>query len=82
MLPDPRVLLSLVSSYEKPTFTTSERRRMTLNFLFARAYLTRKRREYPQSSIDPRFAGATSPINADTGAHYTTSPSYANYVPP
>lgn len=25
---------------------------------------------------------AASPINADTGAHHTTSPSYANYEPP
>lgn len=54
--------------------------KMTLNFLPC-AYLARKKKQYLHvPSI--RVLRAMSPVNADTGAHYTTSPSYVNCEPP
>jgi len=49
--------------------------------LFCRARISRKKEEYLHvSSI--RVSRATSSINTDTGAYYTTSPSYADCEPP
>lgn len=48
--------------------------------LCARAHILKRKKHLHVPSI--LALQATSPINADTGAHYTTSPSYANYEPP
>lgn len=81
MLPDPRVLLSRLVVRKAHIHSHGEEDDAEL--FCSRARISREKEVGVSSrSIDPRFAGATSPINADTGAHYTTSPSYANYEPP
>lgn len=58
-------------------------RRGRWRWTFCRARISwRKRRRKYLHVPSIRVSRATSPVNADTGAHYTTSPSYANCEPP
>lgn len=77
LLPDVPILPRHTKSHTHPS-----ERRMTLNFLSC-AYLVGKKKGGVTFTFHrSTFRERRSPINADTGAHYTTSPSYANCEPP
>lgn len=78
---DPWTLLSRIVPYESP-YSSSQRKMMPNFLLFSRARSHPSKEEEQLHVPSILRLQVASPINADTGAHHTTSPSYANYEPP